>query len=195
MSLLEEMFDGQPEPLNERPYSRTQSAIDSAKGKVKGFFGSGQVEQGAQETGQMANQLWADFKRYIGRKYGSHPQSVSYADVAAFFKGNDLDTSFLGNNERRSFNPKDVGSALMQAVQKLNTDYEYQKEKESQQGQDQQGQDTQGQNSGQDQQSQNGQGQGGGQPSNQGGSAGAGISDRLTSLSAADREKLLKLIS
>lgn len=189
MSLLEEMFDGQPEPLNERPYSRTQSAIDSAKGKVKGFFGSGQVEQGAQETGQMANQLWADFKRYIGRKYGSHPQSVSYSDVAAFFKGNDLDTSFLGNNERRSFSPKDVGNALMQAVQKLNTDYEYQKEKQPEQGEEQ---PEQGQGS--EQGSGEGQPQAGqGQP--QGAGAGSSIPDRLSSLSSADRAKLLRLIS
>lgn len=188
MSLLEEMFDGQPEPLNERPYSRTQSAIDSAKGKVKGMFGSGQVEQGAQETGQMANQLWSDFKRYIGRKYGSHPQAVPYADVAAFFKGNKLDTSFLGDNERRSFVPKDVGAALMKAVQKLNTDYsndapDQQGGNDQQQGQPQQGQPQ-------------GQGQNNPQPSQgQGGNSGSGINDRLSSLSPADRAKLLRLIS
>lgn len=178
------MFDGQPEPLNERPYSRTQSAIDSAKGKVKGMFGSGQVEQGAQESGQMANQLWTEFKRYVGRKYGSHPQAVPYADVAAFFKGNKLDTSFLGDNERRSFVPKDVGAALMKAVQKLNTDY----------GDDQKPDQNQGQNQN------NGQGQSQSQntpPSNQGqgGNAGSAISDRLSSLSSADRAKLLRLIS
>lgn len=186
MSLLEEMFDGQPEPLNERPYSRTQSAIDSAKGKVKGFFGSGQVEQGAQETGQMANQLWADFKRYIGRKYGSHPQAVSYDDVAAFFKGNKLDTSFLGNNQRRSFSTKDVGNALLKAVQKLNTDYSNEPDEEEQKPQDQ----NQGQPKPEDQQ---GSSQGQGQPSQS--SSGAALPDRLSSLSASDRAKLLKLIS
>lgn len=188
MSLLEEMFDGQPEPLNERPYSRTQSAIDSAKGKVKGMFGSGQVEQGAQETGQMANQLWSDFKRYIGRKYGSHPQAVPYADVAAFFKGNKLDTSFLGDNERRSFTPKDVGAALLKAAQKLNTDYsndapDQQVDNDQQQGQPQQGQPQ-------------GQGQNNPQPSQgQGENSGSGINDRLSSLSPSDRAKLLRLIS
>ena len=191
MSLLEEMFDGQPEPLNERPYSRTQSAVDSAKGKVKGFFGSGQVEQGAQEPGQMANQLWSDFTRYIGRKYGSHPQAVPYADVAAFFKGNKLDTSFLGDNERRSFVPKDVGAALMKAVQKLNTDYgnDAQDQQQSQGSTDQsQGQQGQGQPQG--------QGQNNPQPSQgQGGNSGSSVSDRLSSLSPADRAKLLRLIS
>lgn len=188
MNLLEEMFDGQPEPLNERPYSRTQSAIDSAKGKVKGMFGSGQVEQGAQETGQMANQLWSDFKRYVGRKYGSHPQSVPYADVAAFFKGNKLDTSFLGDNERRSFVPKDVGAALMKAVQKLNTDYgnDAQDQQPAHGGNDQQGQPQNGQS----------QGQNNPQPSQgQGENSGSGINDRLSSLSPADRAKLLRLIS
>lgn len=180
MSLLEEMFDGQQEPLNERPYSRSQSAIDSAKGKVKGFFGSGQVEQGAQETGQMANQLWSDFKRYIGRKYGSHPQTVSFGDVSAFFKGNKLDVSFLGTNERRSFTPKDVGAALMKAVQKLNTDYAEDENKPKQQGQEQ-GQE-QGQN----------QGQGDSSPAPTGND---GFKGELSSLSPEDRAKLLRLIS
>jgi hypothetical protein len=188
MSILEEMFDGQPEPLNERPYSRTQSAIDSAKGKVKGMFGSGQVEQGAQETGQMANQLWSDFKRYIGRKYGSHPQSVPYADVAAFFNGNNLDTSFLGNNQRRSFVPKDVGAALMKAVQKQNTDYGNQQQGGSTNQPQQGSTNSQGQPQG--------QGQNNPQPSQgQGGNSGSSISGRLSSLSPADRAKLLKLIS
>ncbi|AXC38713.1 UNVERIFIED_ORG: hypothetical protein [Escherichia phage CMSTMSU] len=42
MSILNEMLDYNDEELNEaRPYSRSQSAVDSAKGKVKGFFGSG----------------------------------------------------------------------------------------------------------------------------------------------------------
>lgn len=184
MSLLEEMFDGAKEPLNERPYGRTQSAIDSAKGKVKGMFGSGQVEQGAQETGQMANQLWADFKRYIGRKYGSHPQAVSYDDVAAFFKGNKLDTSFLGNNQRRSFSTKDVGNALLQAVQKLNTDYTNEPDEEEQKPQDQ----NQGQPKPEEQ-----QGSGQGQPPQSSGAP--ALPDRLSSLSASDREKLLRLIS
>ncbi len=185
MSLLEEMFDGSKEPLNERPYGRTQSAIDSAKGKVKGMFGSGQVEQGAQETGQMANQLWADFKRYIGRKYGSHPQAVSYDDVAAFFKGNKLDTSFLGNNQRRSFSTKDVGNALLQAVQKLNTDYTNEPDEEEEQ-------QPQGQNQGQPkpEEQQQGSEQGQSQPSGS-----PALPDRLSSLSASDRAKLLKLIS
>ena len=187
MSLLEEMFDGAKEPLNERPYGRTQSAIDSAKGKVKGLFGSGQVEQGAQETGQMANQLWADFKRYIGRKYGSHPQAVSYNDVAAFFKGNKLDTSFLGNNERRSFTPKDVGAALMKAVQQINTDYSNEPEQSQSTQSDPQPQ--QGQGEPQDQQPPQPQGQ------PQGGSNGSALPDRLSSLSADDRAKLLRLIS
>ena len=189
MSLLEEMFDGQQEPLNERPYSRTQSAIDSAKGKVKGMFGSGQVEQGAADSGNQANQLWSDFKRYIGRKYGSHPQSVSYGDVSAFFKGNKLDTSFLGNNERRSFSTKDVGTALLQAVQKMNTDYTNDEETASQGQDSSQGQPPSGQSDTQGQPPQN---SGQGKPQ---GSGAPALPDRLSSLSAADRAKLLRLIS
>ena len=117
MSILNEMFEYDDQELNEaRPYSRSQGAIDNAKGKVKGFFGSGQVEQGAQEVGAEANRLWAEFKRYIGRKYGKAQPSVPFADVAQFFKGNNLDVKHLGNNPRRSFTPKDVGAALLAAA-------------------------------------------------------------------------------
>jgi len=180
MSLLEEMFDGQQEPLNERPYSRSQSAIDSAKGKVKGMFGSGQVEQGAQETGQQANQLWNDFKRYIGKKYGSHPQAVSFGDVANFFKGNKLDTSFLGTNERRSFSPKDVGAALMKAVQKANSEYPDEEKPQGQPQPQQQGQEEQPQ---------------GQQPTNEPPAGNSSFGGELSALSPEDRAKLLRLIS
>lgn len=184
MSLLSEMFDGSQEPLNERPYSRTQSAIDTAKGKVKGMFGSGQVEQGAQQSGQQANQLWADFKRYIGRKYGSHPQSVPYGDVAAFFKGNNLDTKFLGNNDRRSFTPKDVGTAILAAARDMADEYKQDEPKQEQPS-------SQGQGESQPQSSGN---SGQGEPAQSSGS-GQGLQGQLASLSPADRAKLLKLIA
>lgn len=187
MSLLSEMFDGTQEPLNERPYSRTQSAIDSAKGKVKGMFGSGQVEQGAQQSGQQANQLWADFKRYIGRKYGSHPQSVPYGDVAAFFKGNNLDTKFLGNNERRSFTPKDVGTAILAAARDMADEYKQDEPEQEQQP------SSQGQGQGESQPQSSGN-SGQGEPAQSSGS-GQGLQGQLASLSPADRAKLLKLIA
>lgn len=117
MSMLNELFED-AEPLNERPYSRTQSAVDSAKGGVKGMFGSGQVESGAKESGELANRLWVEFKRMIGRKYGKAQSSVPFADVAAFFKSNKLDTSGLGSNPNLSFSPKDVGKALLDAARK-----------------------------------------------------------------------------
>lgn len=102
--------------LKERPYSRTQSAIDNAKGTVKGVFGSGQVEQGAAKTGQVANGLWRQFKSYLGQVYGSAPDVVSFDDVENFFEANGLDTSVLGNNTRRQFSPKDVGELLLVAA-------------------------------------------------------------------------------
>ena len=180
MSLLEEMMDDPKEQLNERPYSRTQQAIDTAKSKVKGIFGSGQVEQGAKETGQMANNLWKDFKRFIGRKYGSHPDSVPYSDVAAFFKGNNLSTELLGTNQRRSFSPKDVGDALLKAAQQMNTDYSDEDYKEDEPHRDDSTQNN-------DSQQNQGDGQSKGTSDN--------IPSRLASLSAEDREKLLRLIS
>lgn len=179
MSMLEEMFDGnRRQTINERPYSRTQSAIDSAKGKVKGAFGSGQIEQGAAEVGAEANKLWMDFKRYIGRKYGKAQATVPYADVAEFFKGNKLDPKFLGNNTRRGFTPKDVGQALLAAVREYMNEFGNQEEQPEQQP------PTPGQPQGQPQ----GQPEPAPQPQ-------SGLAGILSGLSSAEREQLLRLLS
>ncbi|QCW18924.1 hypothetical protein SEPL_190 [Salmonella phage SE_PL] len=184
MSMLEEMFEGandNRETLNERPYSRTQSAIDAAKGKVKGAFGSGQIEQGAQEVGAEANKLWMDFKRYIGRKYGKAQQTVPYGDVVAFFQGNKLDPKFLGNNQRRSFTPKDVGQALLAAVREYMNEFPQDKQEEPSQQNVQPR--TEPRNDTEDYEDQ--------QPK----SNPTGISDVLSGLSSAEREQLLRLLS
>lgn len=183
MSLLNEMLNGDNhDEINEaRPYSRTQSAVDTAKGKVKGMFGSGQVEQGAQEVGAEANKLWNDFKLYIGRKYGKAQNSVPYADVAEFFKGKQLDPKFLGNNQRRSFTPKDVGTALLQAAREYMNDYRSQEEPQAEPAPAPQGQPPQGQNQPP-------------QPQPQAGS-GSPMAAQLQSLSPQERDNLLRMLS
>lgn len=185
MSILEEMFEGSnSEQLNERPYSRTQSAIDSVKGKAKGVFGSGQMEQGAQEVGSQANQLWMDFKRFIGRKYGKAQASVPFGDVEGFFKQNNLPTKILGTNTRRSFAPKDVGNAILAAAREMATSDPEQQQPQGQPQQQQQGggQPAQGQPQGQPQQA----------PAPQ--STAGGLEGKLASLSPSDREKLLSML-
>lgn len=191
MSMLEEMFDGNGrQTINERPYSRTQSTIDAAKGKVKGAFGSGQIEQGAAEVGAEANRKWMDFKRYIGRKYGKAQASVPYADVVEFFKGNDLDPKFLGNNPRRSFAPKDVGQALLAAVREYMNEYGA----DSSQGQQPAGNPPKGQTT----QGQQPEGETPPSTQPQSGNPSApsgGIGGLLASLSTQEREQLLNLLS
>lgn len=180
MSILNEMLDYEDNELNEaRPYSRSQSAVDSAKGKVKGFFGSGQIEQGAQEVGAEANRLWAEFKRYVGRKYGKAQPSVPYADVAQFFKGNNLDIKHLGNNSRRSFTPKDVGTALLNAARDIMNDYR------DQQGGEESSESQPSQSTSTEQPAQQEQ------PKAQGSS----IPDALQKLSPEQRNQLLRMLS
>lgn len=176
--MLNEMFDGEHQTLNERPYSRTQSAIDSTKGKVKGMFGSGQVEQGAAEVGQEANKYWANFKKYIGRKYGKPQQSVSYEDVAAFFKGNNLDIKFLGNNPRMSFSPKDVGNALLDAIREQMNQYPQDEQEQSQPGEQ-----------GEPQNQNNGNPAPSNSPSTQ------NVPDVLSSLTPEERTQLIAMLS
>ncbi|HCQ0858480.1 TPA: hypothetical protein OGU99_000406 [Escherichia coli] len=183
MSILNEMFEYEDNELNEaRPYSRSQSAIDSAKGKVKGMFGSGQIEQGAQEVGAEANRLWAEFKRYIGKKYGKAQSSVPYADVAQFFKGNQLDVKFLGNNQRRSFTPKDVGNALLQAAREYMNTYRDQEEPAPAKPQSEPAAAPQASNEPP-------------QPAANPSTQSQGIAGILQGLSPAEREQLLRMIS
>lgn len=186
MSMLHELFED-AEPLNERPYSRTQSAIDSAKGGVKGMFGSGQVEAGAKESGELANRLWVDFKRMIGRKYGKAQSSVPFADVAAFFKSNGLDTAALGSNQNMSFSPKDVGNALLQAARKQTTAQYRQGDEQPAQPQSQ-GQPSSSTNTEQPKREE--------QPAPaQGNSEAGGLEAKISSLSQAEREQLLAMLS
>lgn len=187
MSMLNELFED-AEPLNERPYSRTQSAIDSAKGGVKGMFGSGQVEAGAKESGELANRLWVEFKRMIGRKYGKAQSSVPFADVAAFFKSNGLDTSALGTNQNLSFSPKDVGNALLQAARKQTT-AQYNQGDDSAKPQPQ-GQPSSSTNTEQPKPKEPAQ-----SAPVQGNSEVGGIEAKLSSLSQAEREQLLAMLS
>lgn len=192
MSMLQEMFDGENrQTINERPYSRTQSAIDSAKGKVKGAFGSGQIEQGAAEVGSEANRKWMDFKRYIGRKYGKAQASVPYADVVEFFKGNQLDPKFLGNNPRRSFAPKDVGQALLAAVREYMNEYGANSSDE----QPQPGQPPQGNNQPSSQPQSNGNPPSSQPQTDSNQPSSGGMRGVLASLSAQERDQLLRLLS
>lgn len=181
MSLFDEVITHNTELQEDRPYSRTQGAIDAAKGKVKGMFGSGQVEQGAQEVGAEANKYWNEFKRYIGRKYGKSQSTVPYSDVEEFFKGNNLDTKFLGNNNRRSFTPKDVGNALLQAVRQEMNDYKKQEEPKQEQPKQQDDTTTQERPS---------TGSGQGQP----GSSDS-LNNEIQRLTPAERSQLLSLLA
>lgn len=183
MSLLNEMFGDEPQKLNERPYSRSQAAVDSAKGKVKGLFGSGQIEQGAQEVGAEANRLWTEFKRYIGRKYGRSQPSVSYEDVAAFFKGNNLDVKHLGSNTRRSFTPKDVGNAILQAARDLADTYRDEREPEQPRSEPKEQPSSTGTDSPAPQSA---------PPVNNG--TQGGLAGELSGLSHSDRQKLLSML-
>jgi len=125
MSILNELFNEDfskqlhEQQLNEltQPYGRTSSAINRAKGAVKGFVGGGQYEQGAEQAGQLANRYFMNFKRYIGSKYGRKPQYVTFDDVKGFLDSNKLDASGLGSNQNMTFTPKDVANLLLKAAQ------------------------------------------------------------------------------
>lgn len=204
MSILNELFNEDfskelhEQQLNEltQPYSRTSSAMNRAKGAVKGFVGGGQYEQGAEQAGQLANRYFMNFKRYIGSKYGRKPQYVTFDDVKGFMDSNKLDASGLGSNQNMTFTPKDVANLFLKAAQEQVSSGMV----PPQQGSgDPAGQpQPQGGNSGQPQPQ--GQGQGSNQPNSGAPASGSGSSNsnipsNLSSLTPEQRAQLLSILS
>lgn len=197
MSILNELFNEDfskelhEQQLNEltQPYSRTASAMNRAKSKVKGFVGGGQYEQGAEQAGQLANRYFMNFKRYIGSKYGRKPQYVTYEDVKGFMDSNKLDASGLGSNQNMTYTPKDVANLFLKAAQEQVSSGMV---PPAQQGAG----DPQGGNSGQPQP----QGQGSNQPNSGAPASGSGSSNSnipstLSSLTPEQRAQLLSILS
>lgn len=117
-------FNAEQEQLNEaRPYGRMTSMADRIKGYMKSFVGSGHAEMGAREVGQMANDLYNNFRHYAGQKGMRGKPTVPYDLVYRFMKGNGMDTSGLGTNRNRSFNPEAVSRIFLKATQDLADQY------------------------------------------------------------------------
>lgn len=200
MSILNELFNEEfskelhEQQLNEftQPYSRTTSAMNRAKGAVKGFVGGGQYEQGAEQAGQLANRYFMNFKRYIGSKYGRKPQYVTYDDVKGFMDSNKLDASGLGSNQNMTYTPKDVANMFLKAAQE-----QVSSGMVPPAGSTQPSTQSQGDNTGSTQPQ--GQGQGSGQPNSGGAPSSSGsntnIPSTLSSLTPEQRTQLLSILS
>ena len=174
--------------LNEaRPYGRMTSLADRVKGYMKSFAGGGHSEMGAREIGQMANDLYNNFRYYAGQKGMRGKPTVPYDLVFRFMKGNGMDTSLLGTNRNRSFNPEAVSRIFMKATQEMADQYADQEIPDDQQPEVGDTEPAAGpdaseqQSSSQDSVS---------EPATQGG----GMDSTLSALTADEREQLLSLI-
>lgn len=175
------------EQLDEaRPYGRMTSMADRIKGYMKSFIGRGHAEMGAREVGEMANDLYNNFRHYAGQKGMRGKPTVPYDLVYRFMKGNGMDTSGLGTNRNRSFNPEAVSRIFLKATQDMADQYADQEipdDKEPEVG------DT---STAEPEQSAPEASTAPAEPATQ--STQSDISSTLSSLSADEREQLLSLI-
>lgn len=95
------------------PYGVTQKAKDSAVAKVKGVFGGGQREQGNMAAGAKANDLYKDFKRYIGQVVGSGQKYVEAQHLMNWAKSKKLNPSVVQQGPQDYITPADAKNYIM----------------------------------------------------------------------------------
>ena len=114
---IEDLFGNNQ--LNEGPfgpYGIVQKAKDTATSKVKGVVGSGQVEQGNIASGEMANQHYKDFKNYIGRVVGAGQKFVEAKHLLSWMQAKGMDPKMAGKRPQDLVSPQDVKDIIMKAT-------------------------------------------------------------------------------
>ena len=116
---IEELFGSKQ--LNEGPfgpYSVTQRMKDATVAKAKGVFGGGQREQGNMAVGEKANQLYKDFKRYIGQVIGPGHKYVEAKHLINWMKTKKLDSSVVDRGPEDFITPGDAQKLIMASARK-----------------------------------------------------------------------------
>ncbi len=116
---IEELFGSKQ--LNEGPfgpYGVTQRMKDATVAKAKGVFGGGQREQGNMAVGEKANQLYKDFKRYIGQVIGPGHKYVEAQHLINWMKTKKLDSSVVDRGPEDFITPGDAQKLIMASARK-----------------------------------------------------------------------------
>ena len=116
---IEELYSSQQ--LNEGPfgpYGVTQKMKDATVAKAKGVFGGGQREQGNMAVGAKANDLYKDFKRYIGQVVGSGHKYVEAQHLINWIKSKKMDPSIVDRGPEDFITPSDAQKYIMAAARK-----------------------------------------------------------------------------
>ena len=116
---IEELFGSKQ--LNEGPfgpYSVTQRMKDATVAKAKGVFGGGQREQGNMAVGEKANQLYKDFKRYIGQVIGPGHKYVETQHLTNWMKTKKLDSSVVDRDPEDFITPGDAQKYIFASARK-----------------------------------------------------------------------------
>ena len=116
---IEELFGSKQ--LNEGPfgpYGVTQRIKDATVAKAKGVFGGGQREQGNMAVGEKANQLYKDFKRYIGQVIGPGHKYVETQHLTNWMKTKKLDSSVVDRGPEDFVTPADAQKYIMASARK-----------------------------------------------------------------------------
>ena len=116
---IEELFGSKQ--LNEGPfgpYGVTQRIKDATVAKAKGVFGGGQREQGNMAVGEKANQLYKDFKRYIGQVIGPGHKYVEAQHLINWMKTKKMDSSVVDRGPEDFITPGDAQKLIMASARK-----------------------------------------------------------------------------
>ena len=116
---IEELFGSKQ--LNEGPfgpYGVTQKMKDATVAKAKGVFGGGQREQGNMAVGEKANQLYKDFKRYIGQVVGPGHKYVETQHLTNWMKTKKLNSSVVDRGPEDFITPSDAQKYIMASARK-----------------------------------------------------------------------------
>ena len=116
---IEELFVSKQ--LNEGPfgpYGVTQRMKDATVAKAKGVFGGGQREQGNMAVGEKANQLYKDFKRYIGQVIGPGHKYVETQHLTNWMKTKKLDSSVVDRGPEDFITPGDAQKYIFASARK-----------------------------------------------------------------------------
>ena len=116
---IEELFGSKQ--LNEGPfgpYGVTQRMKDATVAKAKGVFGGGQREQGNMAVGEKANQLYKDFKRYIGQVIGPGHKYVETQHLTNWMKTKKLDSSVVDRGPEDFITPGDAQKYIFASARK-----------------------------------------------------------------------------
>lgn len=105
----------QPTVIMEAPYGAFQKMKDTVSSKAGGLVGGGQEAAGNKESGELANQLYKEFKKYVGQVAGRGQKFIEAKHLIDFL-GNKNMNADIGKQPDEMISPKDAQTMIMNST-------------------------------------------------------------------------------